>query len=935
MHLAALPSAPPTATPTPLKDVAEDEVRCALLILAHERLRTSVLWTLAVGPLFTALLPPLFPTRPLVAWGTVLLFVGLLRLMHSWQWQRQSPAVLYGARARQFFVAGAVMAGLSWSLGPLLLLPAGPGETMLLLLILLAVGAVATTALAAQPVALWGFVLAALGPVIVCLVANGGRTEAMAATALTLASLALLMAGRVTGRATRRLLHAELQLSHALTDKQAALQQAEAASQAKSRFLATMSHELRTPLNAVIGAAQLLRADDGDMMERHHLIDAIQRSGGNLLGLIEDILDLTRIEAGQHRLDVQDFHLGDCIDAALTTAALGAHAKGLLLACRIDPAVPQRCRGDAARLRQLLLNLLGNAVKFTPAGEVLLRVDTGDAPGELRLQVQDSGVGIAPQALAHIFEPFRQGDEGTGRRFGGSGLGLAIVQQLVQAMGGRIEVDSQPGAGACFTLWLPLPAVPVATPAMSAAAARPVAFVEPHGASAAGLDALLRRLGCKPTSCADAIALRAWCVAHAGHQPAPRLLLCTDNPQAADLLEAVSDLLDPSWVIGMTRHDGQDLQTLPGLPGVNQRRQRCSLPASLAKPVAGAALAARLDATSAAPAQAPEARLTRAEPGAQVHVLVVEDDPLNRSIVTRLLSHANCRVSTAENGLQALDLLQAIDTPVDLVLMDWHMPGMDGLEVTRRLRAGAAGGAASRLPIVALTANAFAEDRAACLAAGMNDFLTKPVLAQTLLATVARWAERPLSAPRMAGAPGAEDAAAAAAAARPSALPAYDPGVLRALPMVADGSQPDCLDEMLDIFNTGLADLLTTLPARLRQRDAAAARLSLHSLKSSAACVGALALSALAAEGEALLQELDCQATPAALDNPAIQALPDRLREASAQWHLALAQTPRPALPAAPAATAVPAPHRPPQAARQPQAETAGRAEALTESLPC
>jgi HPt (histidine-containing phosphotransfer) domain-containing protein len=187
----------------------------------------------------------------------------------------------------------------------------------------------------------------------------------------------------------------------------------------------------------------------------------------------------------------------------------------------------------------------------------------------------------------------------------------------------------------------------------------------------------------------------------------------------------------------------------------------------------------------------------------------------------------------------------------------------------------------------------------------------------------------------MAGAPGAEDAAAAAAAARPSALPAYDPGVLRALPMVADGSQPDCLDEMLDIFNTGLADLLTTLPARLRQRDAAAARLSLHSLKSSAACVGALALSALAAEGEALLQELDCQATPAALDNPAIQALPDRLREASAQWHLALAQTPRPALPAAPAATAVPAPHRPPQAARQPQAETAGRAEALTESLPC
>jgi len=888
MNLAAPPAEPtpaPSAAPLhrralPAAGTPADVGR-ALLALAHGRMRTSVLWTLAVGPLFVALLLPLFPTRPLLSWGAVLLGVGGLRLSHGVLWRRLDRAAAAGSRWRHAFVASAVLAGLSWGLGPLLLLPAGAGETVLLLLMLLAVGAVATTALAAQPAALWGFLLAALGPVAVDLAATGGRTEAMAATALTMSVLALLAAGRVTGGATRALLQAELQLSQALAGNHVALQHAEAASQAKSRFLATMSHELRTPLNAVIGAAQLLRADDGDALQRQHLIDAIQRSGGNLLGLIEDILDLSRIEAGELRLQAQDFDLADCIDAALATAALGAHAKGLHLACRIDPGVPQRRHGDAARLRQLLLNLLGNAVKFTPAGEVLLQVDPGEAPGELRLRVQDSGGGIAPEALAHIFEPFRQGDEGTGRRFGGSGLGLAIVQQLVRAMGGRIRVDSQPGAGACFTLWLPLPAAPAAPDRPAPGAGRPVAYIEPHPASAAGLHALLQRQGCRPTACADAAALRAWCTAHAGHRPAPRLLVCTDDPATLDLLEAAADVLEPDWVIGMTRSEAA---APPALHAADLARHHGNLPASLSKPVAGAALAARLDASPAAPPPVPQALLSDAELSGLVHVLVVEDDPLNQAIVTQLLHHAGCRVSTADDGLQALALLQAQegapDDRFDLVLMDWHMPGMDGLEVTRRLRAGAAGPAASRLPVVALTANAFAEDRATCLAAGMDDFLTKPVLAQTLLATVARWADRPLGAPRMP----VPATAVPAAPPPPVALPAYDPAVLQALPMVADGSQPGCIDEVLDIFNTSLAELLDTLPRQLDAGQREPARRALHSLKSSAASVGALALAALGAEGEALLQ-----APAGAADGVALQALCGRLCEASAQWHLALA----------------------------------------------
>ncbi len=858
--------------------MAEAEVAHALLAVAYGRLRLSVLMTLVVVPAFAGLLLPLFPATGLWLWVGLVLLVASLRLGLWWAWQRRPAVRTAAARWRHGFLAGAVLAGASWAAGPVLLMPpAGHTETMLLLLTLLAVSAVAMTSLAAQLAAMWGFLLAALAPTALALLADGGQVEMLAAAVLAAALLALMTAGHISSRSIRSLLHTELRLSQSVAQTHAALQRAEAASQAKTRFLATMSHELRTPLNAVIGAAQLMRAGDADAAQRAHLVDAIQRSGANLLGLIENILDLARIEAGELVLSAEDFPLGDCVDAALATTALAARVQGLQLACVIDPGLPAVCHGDASRLRQVLMNLLGNAVKFTPAGEVLLRLAPGQVPGELHLSVQDSGVGIAPEALPHIFEAFRQGDEGAGRRFGGSGLGLAIVHQLVQAMGGRIGVHSRPGEGARFDLWLPLPAAAQQPPASGAdaGAARPVAYVEPHGPSAEALHALLLRHGCVPTPCRSADELLAWCRRSAGARPAPRLLVCTDSAETADLLEAAAELLEPASVIGMSRQEAGD---------ADHARLRCSLPASLVKPVAGAALAARLDdAADALPPPVPQALLSDAELERLVHVLVVEDDPLNQTIVSRLLHHAGCRVSTADNGVEALALLR--HQTVHLVLMDCQMPGMDGLEVTRRLRAGQAGAAARRLPIVALTANAFAEDRAACLAAGMDDFLSKPVLAQTLVAAVVRWAGRPLLVPRMPGQAGATTAGTAAAV--------YDPAVLQGLPMVADGSQPGCVQEMLDLFNDSLADLLESLPAQLRLGQAAAARRALHGLKSAAASVGALALAAVAAEGEDLLHTAGDRAgvaDTASLDHPALQALPARLREASAAWHLALAR---------------------------------------------
>jgi two-component system sensor histidine kinase BarA len=265
------------------------------------------------------------------------------------------------------------------------------------------------------------------------------------------------------------LMAANRDLEQRVADRTAALrrekERAEAASIAKTRFLANMSHELRTPLNAVIGAAQLLQAQDErslaeaiePLASQAHLVEVIRQSGLNLLGLIENVLDLSRIETGMLELSPEDFNLLDCVEAALATAAVPARVKGLAMACIVDAHLPLWRRGDPLRLRQVLLNLLGNAVKFTLQGEVVLRVEPGAGEGGLRFVVSDTGIGIGEGSLEHVFEPFRQADDGANRRFGGSGLGLAIARQLVEAMGGRIGVESRLGEGTRFIVELSLP----------------------------------------------------------------------------------------------------------------------------------------------------------------------------------------------------------------------------------------------------------------------------------------------------------------------------------------------------------------------------------------------------------------------------------------------------------------------------------------------
>ena len=608
-----------------------------------------------------------------------------------------------------------------------------------------------------------------------------------------------------------------------------AKEEAEAASRAKSRFLANMSHELRTPLNAVIGAAQLLRNGGDDPAGQDHLLGAIQQSGANLLGLIENILDLSRIEAGELALFAVDFNLLDCAEAALATAAVNARVKGVHTACVVDPSLELWRHGDSARLRQILLNLLGNAVKFTERGEVVLRVVRGAGEASVRISIGDTGIGIGAASLAGVFEAFRQADDGANRRFGGSGLGLAIVRQLVEAMGGTIGVRSTLGEGSVFEIELDLaPAHEV--PVAPAVAPQAVAYYEPHPASAAALEALLTRMESAPHRCRSADDLREWLQARAGARGNSWFLVAADAADSWDLVEKSSAFLDPARVIGMT-----DIETYEG----DAARERFGLPRSIIKPVLRSALVSRLGAVPCAVGASamPEAAAVVAPVTAlRHHVLVVEDDVLNQTIVCGMLRHAGYGASIAADGAGALAAVAR--ERFDLILMDWQMPDMDGLEVTRRLRAGAAGAAGTTVPIVALTANAFAEDRGACLAAGMNDFLTKPVLAGTLTATVGRWIGKGASAGSVLN----PDDRVACPALTPAGPAVFDPAVLAELPMVADGSQPDYAEKVLAMFARNALAALDAIEAALATRDGKTLQRKVHSLKSSAGQVGALAL---------------------------------------------------------------------------------------------
>ena len=524
---------------------------------------------------------------------------------------------------------------------------------------------------------------------------------------------------------------------------------AEAGSQAKSQFLANMSHEIRTPMNGVIGLIEL--AQDTELTsEQRELIGTAKSSAESLLALLNDILDFSKIEAGKLDLEVVDFSLRDNLESSVKGLGLQARRRGLELLCDIPPEVPDNLRGDPSRLRQVLVNLIGNAIKFTSQGEVVVRVqceEETDDSAILELMVQDTGIGISAAAQDAIFESFTQADASMTRKYGGNGLGLAICKSLVELMSGSIWVESIIGQGSTFHFRLPFmlqKRLPDSTETVELAAIRDVAalIVDDNSTNRRILQDVLLSWNLRPTQCADGRkALPYLEQAHAEGKPFRLVLLDAQMPDI-DGFSVAEAIKKQPHLAGTTII----MLTSAGLRGDAARCRELGIQAYLPKPVRRADLLQSirmlLSAQTAVVGDLP-LLTTHAlrEYRSRLRILLAEDNRVNQMLAVRILEKRGHTVVVAEDGRRALEALGK--QPFDLILMDMQMPELGGVEAARVIREREKS-TGEHIPIIALTANAMAGDREHCLNAGMDDYVSKPIQVKELFAAIERVFSSPL-----------------------------------------------------------------------------------------------------------------------------------------------------------------------------------------------
>src|SRR5213594_2066313 len=736
----------------PENSVATDErIRADLARLLRERLVRESRLGVWVHPILIAVVVALaWPDAPhdlLLGWAGAVVFTALVRgawLYASARRPLSERAVRTGVRSTVTLLA------ITWGVGGALVLPVVPFETTALILVILAgLIASALTTLAADPLSIRGFLAGIALPVFVALATSDQSHHLAAAIVVAVFTLGMAIVARRAHltlvdhlQVTARLAVSEEAAKQAESVMREARDLAERVARARSAFLANMSHEIRTPMNAVLGFVELI-LDTELTTEQRRALELVRSSSEALLMILNDILDYSKIEADHLELEAIPFDVSKVVHATASLLAVRAREKHLELLAEVTPEVPRAMRGDPTRLRQVLMNLIGNAIKFTDQGEVVVSVTTALAADDvvhLRFAIRDTGIGIAPEQIGAVFREFTQADSTTTRRYGGTGLGLAISQRLVRLMGGEITVTSEVGRGSEFSFTLAFAAdVPASRAAgLATLGGRRMLIVDDNQTNRRILREMLGAEGIKVEEATTASeGLAAMSQAATKRAPYDLAILDVQMPDMDGFQLATAVRADRG--LARTR---LLMLTSARQRGEGERCRELGIRGYLTKPLSRADLLEALGTVLAGPPEetgTPDVvtRHTIAESRRSLRVLLAEDNPVNQQVAVAMLVKRGHEVHVSSNGREAVDAVRQRD--YDVVLMDIQMPDMDGFEATQAIRALPKG---RDLPIIGLTAHALSGERERCLSRGMSDYLAKPFKGHELFALVEGSAER-------------------------------------------------------------------------------------------------------------------------------------------------------------------------------------------------